>query len=268
MNICVFDTETITASNPFCYNLGYTIVNVESRKIVKRVDLLIDEVFCNEMLFELAFFKEKKDLYIQRANSGKIRRTSFEYALKYVEDDFNSYKIKYAFAYNCTFDKRVISYNCKWFKEPNIFEKVTILDIWGLASEFVTSTEKYQQWAEAHNRFTENGNISASAENVWQFLNNSDKVEEHTALADSEMETNILLKILEANSNIDLFEPRKPIKIIAPSHLHQLQVMINKEYVMTFNYSSKIEKDGKIYFTFPEGKVPPFFYQNGGNENF
>ena len=268
MNICVFDTETITASSPFCYNLGYTIVNVESRKIVKKVDLLITEVFDNNMLFELAFFKEKKDLYIQREKEGAITRVNFARMINVVNADFNLYKVKYAFAYNCAFDKRVIAYNCKWFKEPNIFEKVTILDIWGLASEFVTSTEKYQKWAEENNRFTENGNISASAENVWQFLNNSDKVEEHTALADSEMETDILLKILEANPDIDLFEPRKPIKIIAPSHLHQLQVMINKEYVMTFNYSSKIEKDGKIYFTFPEGKVPPFFYQNGGNENF
>lgn len=268
MNICVFDTETITASSPFCYNLGYVIINVESRKIVKRIDFLIKDVFSNNMLFELAFFKDKKDLYLQRVAENKINYTTLEYALINVESDFNFYNVKYAFAYNCAFDERVMNYNCKWFGFSNPFKKITILDIWGLASEFVTSSEKYQQWAEAHNRFTENGNISANAENVWQFLNNSDKVEEHTALADSEMETDILLKILEANSDIDLFEPRKPIKIIAPSNLHQLQVMINKEYVMTFNYSSKIEKDGKIYFTFPEGKVPPFFYQNGGDENF
>ena len=29
MNICVFDTETTSINKPFCYNVGYTIVNSE-----------------------------------------------------------------------------------------------------------------------------------------------------------------------------------------------------------------------------------------------
>ena len=31
MNILVFDTETIDIDHPFCYNVGYVIVNTETK---------------------------------------------------------------------------------------------------------------------------------------------------------------------------------------------------------------------------------------------
>lgn len=40
MNIIVFDTETIGVEKAFCYDLGYVVVNVESKTIIAKKSLL------------------------------------------------------------------------------------------------------------------------------------------------------------------------------------------------------------------------------------
>ena len=38
MNIVIFDTETTGLDKPYCYNIGYIIVDTEERKILIKKD--------------------------------------------------------------------------------------------------------------------------------------------------------------------------------------------------------------------------------------
>ena len=51
MNILVFDTETVDVEHAFCYNVGYTIVNIETREKLLKRDYVIEQVWENKMLF-------------------------------------------------------------------------------------------------------------------------------------------------------------------------------------------------------------------------
>ena len=43
MNIVVFDTETVSLEKPFCYNIGYVIVDTESGKRLVRRDYVVEQ---------------------------------------------------------------------------------------------------------------------------------------------------------------------------------------------------------------------------------
>jgi hypothetical protein len=59
-------------------------------------------------------------------------------------------------------------------------------------------------WCEEHEAFSDSGNYSTTAENVYRYISGyNDFVEEHTALADSEIETEILLTALENGAEIN-----------------------------------------------------------------
>ena len=75
-----------------------------------------------------------------------------------------------------------------------------ILDIWkGLTDPHITQTEDYINFCKAHGFMTKHKKPrpQAKAETVYRYLmNQTDYVEEHTALEDSKIELAILLKAL------------------------------------------------------------------------
>lgn len=64
--------------------------------------------------------------------------------------------------------------------------------------------EKFFKWAEKHEAFTESGNYSTTAETITQYIrNNPDFSEDHTALSDTLIETEILFHCLEKGADIN-----------------------------------------------------------------
>jgi hypothetical protein len=75
---------------------------------------------------------------------------------------------------------------------------VAIHDIRGYVHKCLAFTPDYQAFCEDNGRFTESGNYSTTAETVYQYMTRaSEFVEAHTALADSEIELDILLLCIE-----------------------------------------------------------------------
>ena len=52
MNIVVFDTETTNLEKPFCYNIGYMIVDTDSKQVVLEREFVVEQVWHNPMLSE------------------------------------------------------------------------------------------------------------------------------------------------------------------------------------------------------------------------
>ena len=54
MKICVFDTETTSLDKPFCYNIGYVIIDSESWATLCRRSYVVEQVWHNLPLFSSA----------------------------------------------------------------------------------------------------------------------------------------------------------------------------------------------------------------------
>ena len=182
MNIVIFDTETTSINKKFCYNIGYVIADGNTGNILLKREFVVEQVWHNDMLFSTAYFADKKPFYVKGMRSRKIKMAKYGYICQQMIREFKQYEVEFAFAYNSPFDIEVFEFNCDWFKCNNPFDDI-------------------QVWCEVNERFTDSGNYSTTAETVYQYItNNSDFVENHTALDDSCIEAKILFEAISKGS--------------------------------------------------------------------
>lgn len=239
MKIVVFDTETTNLEKPFCYNIGYVIADTDSKQVLLKRDFVVEQVWHNPMLFTTAYYSDKRELYVERMRARKTIMDKYGYITQTMIRDFKAYEIEMAFAYNSPFDKKVFEYNCEWFKCNNPFDDVEIKDIMPIVHSLIAFKQEYQDFCDKYERYTESGNYSTSAETVYQFISgNLDFVEEHTALADSEIELQILLHCIE-KYNADLNKTYKRYSSIPKKTPKELKVIDTDNNEHTFSYMKK-----------------------------
>lgn len=197
MNIIVFDTETTDLQKPYCYNVGYVVFDTETmQKVVKR-EFVVEQVWHNTMLFNTAYYADKKEIYIARMRGRTAVLDKWGYVMQKIRRDIVDFEITDGYAYNSDFDERVFAYNCDWFKTLNPLDTIKIHDVRGYVAEVIANTAEYRAFCEQNNLFTESENYSTTAEAVYKFIaNKTDFVEEHTALADSDIECDILVNCI------------------------------------------------------------------------
>lgn len=246
MNIVIFDTETTSLEKPFCYNIGYTIKNIEERKTLLRREFVVEQVWHNLPLFESAYYKDKRAIYISRMKAKAIKLEKYGYITQQMIRDFKQFEIEFAYAYNSGFDDKVFNYNCEWFKVVNPFEQVKILDIRGLVHEFIAFTTEFKEFCEQYERFTESGNYSTTAETLYQFISGETSfIEEHTALADSEIESEILFECLDKGGQVGI--DYKVYKTIPREITQTLEIIDTDKQVHSFEYTKKTTRGNRIY---------------------
>ena len=198
MNIMVFDTETVNLNKPFCYNVGYVIYNTDTDEMLAQKDFVVEQIWHNMPLFSTAYYADKRPIYVSRMRAKKTKMNKFGYICKEMIRDLNTFDVEYAYAYNSSFDEKVFEYNCDYFKCNNPFDTVPILDIRGNVHNSFAFTQKYKDFCEEYNLFTEKGNYSTTAETVYRYITGIiDFEEEHTALADSMIELVILIRTID-----------------------------------------------------------------------
>ena len=194
MSYCVvLDTETTSLDKPFCYDISWVIMNKENGQIVDFKTNVVEQVWHNLPLFESAYYKEKRQKYVDMMRKHEAVMDKWGYIMRKLKADIIKYDVTEVYAYNSDFDDKVIAYNCDWFKCNNPLESIAIYDIWGYASQYITCNSDYHKFCEDNARFTDTGNYKGSAEVVYQFItNDTDFIEEHMGLFDSEIESAIL----------------------------------------------------------------------------
>ena len=213
MNIVVFDTETTSVNKPFCYNIGYCIVEVETGETLLKRDYVVEQVWHNPMLFTTAYYAEKREKYVKAMRSRKTELSKYGYICRAMIRDFIAYDVKGAYAYNSPFDDGVFTYNSDWYKCVNPFDNMPIFDIRGYAHRFIVD-DNFKEFCEENGYFTESGNYSTTAETVYRYLTgNTDFIEDHTALSDSEIETDILLHCIRKGAEVNTaYEVKRSIE--------------------------------------------------------
>lgn len=194
MRICIVDTETTSIEKPFAYNIGYMIYDTDEKAILLREDFIAEQIWHNLELFTTAYYADKREEYISAMKALKCRMEKLGYITQRMKRIFKAYEVTAAFAYNSPFDERVFNFNCDWFKIQNPFDNIPFYDIRGYVHQFLAFTPDYQAFCDKHKLYTENGNYSTNAENVYRFISqDTEFIEAHTALADCEIELKILL---------------------------------------------------------------------------
>lgn len=204
MNFVVFDTETTSLEKPFCYNIGYVIGN-ESEILLKR-DFVVEQVWHNLPLFESAYYKEKRPKYVDSMRKHETIMDKFGYICQTMYRDFKTNNVECAFAFNSPFDDKVFNFNCDWYKCKNPFDDINIIDIRGYVHAVLVDDD-YREFCENNGYFTESGNYSTTAETVYKYLFDNDFEEEHTALADSRIEREILLTCIHRGATLGMEYP-------------------------------------------------------------
>ena len=248
MNIIVFDCETTSLDKPFCYDVGYSILNMETMLVEEEKHFVIEQNWHNLPLFESAYYKEKRPLYIQLMRQHKAKMDKWGYVMKEMKRDIIKYGISDAYAYNSDFDDKVFTFNCDWFKCNNPLENVAIHDIWGYASEYITSKTEYQLFCEKNQRFTDTGNYKGSAEVVYQFLKNEpDFVEAHMGLYDTQIESTILVECIAMGAE---WGKDYKVKKILPRQIEKpFSIKVNGKIIYEGKYVKKYVRDDNYSFT-------------------
>ena len=193
MNIIVFDTETTSLDKPFCYNVGYVIYDTEQGAVLTSKEYVVEQIWHNLPLFSTAYYANKRKFYVKEMRARRIKLEKFGYICQSMIRDIKNYQVVSAYAYNSSFDEKVFSFNCDWFKCNNPFDNIPIFDIRGFVHNSLIGKD-YKTFCDNHGYYTESGNYSTTAETVYRFITqNTDFVENHTALDDALIETDILL---------------------------------------------------------------------------
>lgn len=241
MNIVIFDTETTSLDKPFCYNIGYSIRN-ERNEIIIEKDFVVEQVWHNLPLFTSAYYAEKRSIYVSRMKAKKTILNKYGYICQEMIRDFKRYNVEIAFAYNSSFDEKVFAFNCDWFKCSNPFDTIPVKDIRAFAHEYIVNKD-YMHFCEINEYFTETGNYSSTAETVYKYISgNNDFEEEHTALADSQIEADILYTCVLNGAN--LLDEHSAKRSIARKVNRTLHIQTAEQIDYYFDYNSiRINKE-------------------------
>lgn len=242
MNILVFDTETVDVEHAFCYNVGYTIVNIETREKLLKRDYVIEQVWENKMLFSTSYYAEKKQLYINALRGRKASIKHWGHTMQRMIKDIQDYNVEFAYAFNSPFDVRVFDFNSEWFKTSNALDYVQTIDIRGLINKLLFS-EEYKAFCEENGFYTESGNYSGNAETLTKFIRQDiDFVEDHTALSDSLIEADIILYMID-KYGVDITKEGK-VYATVPRETEREMVIVHNGVEHKFTYLKKLTRNG------------------------
>lgn len=217
----VFDSETIGTPENFKalqYDIAY-VVRDKKGNIYKKVNHLIAEIWNNEKLMLESFFNQKIPMYKKMVQNKQIDVIPFAEIVKEMQQDFKKYNAQYFSAYNVGFDlvafyetacyiypqkykyipmlkyqdERNYSIATKFFEKYILHQPIKIIDIWTKACETLCQQKTFQTF---YKKITPKGFIKSNAEIVYNYVNDStDFIEDHTALSDTLIESEILARI-------------------------------------------------------------------------
>ena len=198
--ILILDTETTNSlDDALVYDCGFIVADLEGN-IYDEYSFINADVFCNKELMASAYFADKIPTYWEQIKSDEVVLTSFnniKWAIRYV---MKKHKITKVFAYNCRFDYCSMATTQRYLTKSKyrfVFPYGTEFhDILILSRRVLRKDENYRKFCKENNYLTSYKGNKYTAEIVARYLFDNSFVEEHTALADCEIEYKILLECM------------------------------------------------------------------------
>lgn len=234
MNLSANDKKKIAIAKPLIYDIGWRIIDARGY-VYSQHSYLIQETFFVPSIFNTAYYKEKRPLYMQKYQNGTTAAKTWNEAVKVLENDLQHIEI--VLAYNSMFDfKKAIQFTeryidalyspfyneweyeqkriCqniikgkKW-ENPEEFDQYhfelrgkqyLLGDIWGNVCLQRINNDKYRKYCLENKQLTNSGLFfKSSAETVFSYMFKDDGfTESHTAIEDAIIESDILVKLLQ-----------------------------------------------------------------------
>lgn len=223
--------QTIAIAKPLVYDIGWQILD-RAGNIYSRHNYLVSEIFSVPSVFNTAYYKEKKPIYLEMLKNGKISLLDWNSIMEILLQDLE--KADFVGAFNSMFDfKKAIPFtekyiqklysndyydwekyqkqrcveilsiksnyqNPNWDSENFNFRGVDypLFDLWGIACERLINTKAYKSKCLEMSMITSSGQFfKTSAETTFRHIMESyGFIESHTALDDAIIESEILQK--------------------------------------------------------------------------
>lgn len=229
------EKQTVAIAKPLVYDIGWTITDRQGN-IVKKENFLVQETFFVPNVFNTAYYRDKRPIYMELLEKGEIDVANWNDIVELLISDLE--QVDLTTAYNACFDfKKAIPFTeryisalyttdyqkwednqkrqCKemvkngksnakndeylnpYFKLRGV--QYPIADLWCIACERLININKYRNFCLERDLVTASVvYFKSSAETSFQYLmNNYDFIEDHTALSDAIIESQILTKALK-----------------------------------------------------------------------
>ena len=205
--VLVLDTETantmrtadgkLDTSSMLMYDCGWSITDTKGN-VYKERSFVNKDIFVKEKdIMKSAYYARKIPLYETDLASGKRKMaTTYEIRATMMED-LREYNIKEVVAHNARFDKEALNIIQRWTTKSKYRYwfpyGIEFWDTMKMARDVIHKMPTYRKFCEKHDLFTENGRLSATAENLYKFITkNPDFTESHTGLEDVQIEREIM----------------------------------------------------------------------------
>ena len=199
----VLDTECCDLAGSV-YDVGYTITDKKG-DILSTFNALVLEVFTDAKKMMGAFYAKKLfSHYAPMLDRGDISLMPWNDIVAQMRYDISLYNVNVMSAYNLGFDRRVMRGTHKLLGDGQpICPAMDQLDIWQFACETKLSSKTYKNLAKAQGWVSDKGNIRTGAEYAYRFCSGDHGfIEDHTALSDALIETDILAACYKAKKSV------------------------------------------------------------------
>ena len=195
--IIIIDTETTNdLIDSLVYDIGFIVADYNGN-IYEKHSFVNADVFLDKELMSVAFFAEKIPQYWKEIKEGSRTLTSFnniKWTLRHIMKENNITKV---YAYNCRFDYLALATTQRYLtksRQRYFFPYGTQFhDILALSRHCLKSIDTYRDFCKENAYLTSNNANRYTAEIVARYFFDNQFIEEHTALADAEIEYQILL---------------------------------------------------------------------------
>lgn len=253
MNILIFDTEAIGISNKTAYNIGWAIYDTVNNAIIVKRDYVVMQVWRNKALFETAYYYKKRPLYISSLRGRNARLKHYGHIQGRLLIDIINFNVVGAYAFNSSYDIEVFRYNSEKYNCKNALEMLPIYDIRGYAVEYLMDNAYKQFCNDNANILNEGGGkkfiteadgYKTTAESFYSYLtDNAQFEEEHTALADSLIELEILKECLKRGAPLQ--ENYQVAKCFPRNTVKTLTIKKDSQTLSSYQYTKKIQKQNE-----------------------
>lgn len=178
------------------YDLGWIVTDGET--VYERRSIIIADTFFQAAIMESAYYAEKLPQY--HAGIGSDWSVmSLRMARELFAEDCETYDVRDVWAYNCSYDYAALNHSTFIYSNGFVShffpETVAVRDIWTAAGSTICATPKFVRWCIDNGYVSKKGNPSTTAETVYRYIVDNDFIEAHTALADCEIECEILMRV-------------------------------------------------------------------------
>lgn len=286
-DICTTQKEkqTIAIAKPLVYDIGWTITDTQGRTI-KEENYLVQETFFVPNIFNTAYYKHKRLIYMDMYNKGLIKLACWNDIINILFQDLRV--VDLSTAYNAYFDfKKAIPFTERYIKnlyssdyneweeqqklsckilldKTNITknekkltpilelrgEEFPIADLWGLSCDRLLDNSRYKNYCLKNNLLTTSAQyFKSSAEVCFQYCaKNYDFIEDHTALSDAKIEAYILSKILKKGKIEPYIKPFPFKKLGSPiEYVKKRKKYLNNVKTALEEYMETIDEESKYY---------------------